>query len=165
MWRGIQQRIREVEKAAGSLLTQSSPMRISISTVSAGSGVMTILLSSIPNLSIKYRKAYSLEDYPTCTCRCCRQVVKRAPLGRVSVCPGCGAVIHRDANGASNICPPLDMDRIDLCKCKPLCISDLLNGVEPLAQAGAKLKILLSPDAIVVWRYIATPNPAGFSRG
>jgi len=47
---------------------------------------------------------YIPEDYSTRTCSGCRQVAKRAPQGRVYVCPCCGAVIHRDANGASNIC-------------------------------------------------------------
>ncbi len=47
---------------------------------------------------------YISEEYSTRTCSCCRLVAKRAPRGRIYVCPGCGAVIHRDANGASNIC-------------------------------------------------------------
>ena len=47
---------------------------------------------------------YIPEDYSTRTCSGCRKVAKRAPRGRVYVCPRCGAVIHRDANGASNIC-------------------------------------------------------------
>jgi putative transposase len=47
---------------------------------------------------------YIPEDYSTRTCSGCRRVAKRAPQGRVYVCPRCGAVIHRDANGASNIC-------------------------------------------------------------
>lgn len=47
---------------------------------------------------------YIPEDYSTRTCSCCGQVANSAPRGRVYVCPGCGAVIHRDANGASNIC-------------------------------------------------------------
>jgi putative transposase len=47
---------------------------------------------------------YIPEDYSTRTCSCCRLVKNSAPRGRVYVCPGCGAVIHRDANGASNIC-------------------------------------------------------------
>jgi putative transposase len=47
---------------------------------------------------------YIPEDYSTRTCSCCKRVAKHAPRGRVYVCPGCGAVIHRDANGASNIC-------------------------------------------------------------
>jgi len=47
---------------------------------------------------------YIPEDYSTRTCSCCGQVANRAPRGRVYVCPGCGAVIHRDANGGSNIC-------------------------------------------------------------
>ena len=44
------------------------------------------------------------EDYSTRTCSHCGCVMKRAPRGRVFTCPGCGAVIHRDVNGASNIC-------------------------------------------------------------
>jgi putative transposase len=47
---------------------------------------------------------YIPEDYSTRTCSCCRLVRNNAPGGRVFVCPGCGAVIHRDVNGASNIC-------------------------------------------------------------
>jgi len=47
---------------------------------------------------------YIPEDYSTRTCSGCRRVAKRAPQGRVYACPRCGAVIHRDANGASNIC-------------------------------------------------------------
>ncbi len=47
---------------------------------------------------------YIPEDYSTRTCSCCKRVAKRAPRGRVYTCPRCGAVIHRDANGASNIC-------------------------------------------------------------
>jgi putative transposase len=44
------------------------------------------------------------EDYSTRTCSCCGSVKEHAPRGRVYTCPGCGAVIHRDVNGASNIC-------------------------------------------------------------
>ena len=47
---------------------------------------------------------YIPEDYSTRTCSGCKRVAKRAPKGRVYICPRCGAVIHRDANGASNIC-------------------------------------------------------------
>ena len=47
---------------------------------------------------------YIPEDYSTRTCSCCKLVKNSAPRGRVYVCPGCGAVIHRDVNGASNIC-------------------------------------------------------------
>jgi putative transposase len=50
------------------------------------------------------RTDYTPEDYSTRTCSCCRLVKSSAPRGRVYACPGCGAVIHRDANGASNIC-------------------------------------------------------------
>ena len=44
------------------------------------------------------------EDYSTRTCSCCGFLKDNAPRGRVYTCPGCGAVIHRDVNGASNIC-------------------------------------------------------------
>lgn len=44
------------------------------------------------------------EDYSTRTCSDCGSVRDHAPRGRVYVCPGCGAVIHRDVNGACNIC-------------------------------------------------------------
>jgi putative transposase len=47
---------------------------------------------------------YIPEDDSTRTCSCCGLVKNSAPRGRVYICPGCGAVIHRDANGASNIC-------------------------------------------------------------
>jgi putative transposase len=47
---------------------------------------------------------YISEDYSTRTCSCCRLLKSSAPRGRVYVCLGCGAMIHRDANGASNIC-------------------------------------------------------------
>ncbi|SRR6266498_901711 len=47
---------------------------------------------------------YIPEDYSTRTCSCCKLVKSSAPRGRVYTCPRCGAVIHRDANGASNIC-------------------------------------------------------------
>jgi len=44
------------------------------------------------------------EDYSTRTCSYCGCEKKNAPRGRVYTCSGCGAVIHRDVNGASNIC-------------------------------------------------------------
>jgi len=47
---------------------------------------------------------YIPEDYSTRTCSCCRSIKNSAPQGRLYICSGCGAVIHRDANGASNIC-------------------------------------------------------------
>jgi len=50
------------------------------------------------------RTRYIPEDYSTRTCSWCKFVKSHAPKGRVYVCPRCGAVIHRDANGASNIC-------------------------------------------------------------
>jgi putative transposase len=50
------------------------------------------------------RTGYIPEDYSTRTCSCCKRKRKNAPRGRVYACPRCGAVIHRDANGASNIC-------------------------------------------------------------
>jgi putative transposase len=44
------------------------------------------------------------EDFSTRTCSFCVMKKKYAPRGRVYTCPRCGAVIHRDVNGASNIC-------------------------------------------------------------
>jgi len=44
------------------------------------------------------------EDYSTRTCSRCGEVMKYALRGRIYTCPGCGAVTHRDVNGASNIC-------------------------------------------------------------
>ncbi len=44
------------------------------------------------------------EDYSTRTCSCCGHVHPSAPRGRILRCSGCGSVIHRDANGAANIC-------------------------------------------------------------
>jgi putative transposase len=49
------------------------------------------------------KTGYIPEDYSTRTCSCCKRRRKNAPRGRVYACPRCGAVIHRDANGASNI--------------------------------------------------------------
>jgi len=50
------------------------------------------------------KTGYIPEDYSTRTCSCCKLRRKNAPRGRVFTCPRCGAVIHRDANGGSNIC-------------------------------------------------------------
>ena len=50
------------------------------------------------------RTGYIPEDYSTRTCSWCKRVARHAPRGRVYACPRCGAMIHRDANGASNIC-------------------------------------------------------------
>jgi putative transposase len=44
------------------------------------------------------------EDYSSRTCSNCTNVKEIAPKGRVYTCPCCGAVIHRDLNGACNIC-------------------------------------------------------------
>lgn len=44
------------------------------------------------------------EDYSTKTCSVDGYVIKSAPRGRVFRCPGCGSVVHRDGNGAANIC-------------------------------------------------------------
>jgi putative transposase len=46
------------------------------------------------------------EDYSTRTCSVCGHVRASATRGRVYTCtqPGCGATLHRDANGAANIC-------------------------------------------------------------
>ena len=56
--------------------------------------------------SAKYgmQASYIPEDYSTRTCSCCKRRRKNAPRGRVFTCPRCGAVIHRDVNGGSNIC-------------------------------------------------------------
>lgn len=44
------------------------------------------------------------EDYSSRTCSYCTNVKTNAPKGRVYTCSCCGAVIHRDLNGACNIC-------------------------------------------------------------
>lgn len=44
------------------------------------------------------------EDYSTKTCSVDGYVHKSAPRERTFRCPGCGSVIHRDGNGAANIC-------------------------------------------------------------
>lgn len=44
------------------------------------------------------------EDFSTRTCSECGSMNENAPRGRVYTCSGCGTVIHRDVNGASNIC-------------------------------------------------------------
>ena len=59
---------------------------------------------SYKSVAYGMQTGYIPEDYSTRTCSCCGLVKNSAPRGRVYVCPGCGAVIHRDANGASNIC-------------------------------------------------------------
>jgi putative transposase len=44
------------------------------------------------------------ESYSTKTCSVSGHVRSTAPRGRRFRCPGCGARIHRDVNGANNIC-------------------------------------------------------------
>jgi putative transposase len=44
------------------------------------------------------------EDYSTRTCSICGFVRGNAPQGRIYTCPRCSTAIHRDLNGASNIC-------------------------------------------------------------
>jgi IS605 OrfB family transposase len=44
------------------------------------------------------------ESYSTRTCSQCGYLRSYAPQGRVLRCSGCGAHVHRDANGAANIC-------------------------------------------------------------
>jgi putative transposase len=44
------------------------------------------------------------EAYSTRTCSACGFRHTSAPRGRVFRCSGCGATVHRDANGAANIC-------------------------------------------------------------
>jgi len=44
------------------------------------------------------------EDYSTRTCSGCGHLHSFAPRGRRFRCSGCGAVVHRDANGGANIC-------------------------------------------------------------
>lgn len=44
------------------------------------------------------------EAYSTRTCARCGHCHAAAPRGRVLRCSGCGVLVHRDANGAANIC-------------------------------------------------------------
>jgi putative transposase len=44
------------------------------------------------------------EDYSTRTCSACGHVHTSALRGRTFRCSGCGVIVNRDANGASNIC-------------------------------------------------------------
>lgn len=44
------------------------------------------------------------EAYSTRTCSSCGHRHPSAPRGRVFRCSGCGVLVHRDANGAANIC-------------------------------------------------------------
>lgn len=44
------------------------------------------------------------ESYSTKTCSMSAHVRSSSPRGRRYHCPGCGARLHRDVNGASNIC-------------------------------------------------------------
>ncbi|NTU79794.1 MAG: transposase [Chloroflexales bacterium] len=50
------------------------------------------------------RSTLTGEAYSTRTCSCCGHCHPSAPRGRVFRCSGCGTTIHRDANGAANIC-------------------------------------------------------------
>ena len=44
------------------------------------------------------------ESYSTRTCSHSGHVQSSSPRGRQFRCPGCGARVHRDVNGANNIC-------------------------------------------------------------
>jgi transposase len=44
------------------------------------------------------------EDYSTKTCSHCGHVRESQQRGRRFVCEACGARLHRDVNGAANIC-------------------------------------------------------------
>lgn len=44
------------------------------------------------------------EAYSTRTCSACSSRQSSSPRGRVFRCSGCGAIAHRDVNGAANIC-------------------------------------------------------------
>jgi putative transposase len=44
------------------------------------------------------------EAYSTRTCSACDHRHPSAPRGRIFRCSGCGVLVHRDANGAANIC-------------------------------------------------------------
>jgi putative transposase len=48
--------------------------------------------------------SHAPEDFSTRTCSVCGHVHSSAPRGRVFRCSGCGATVHRDANGGANIC-------------------------------------------------------------
>lgn len=50
------------------------------------------------------RSTLTGEAYSTRTCSSCGFCHTSAPRGRVFRCSGCGATVHRDANGAANIC-------------------------------------------------------------
>lgn len=50
------------------------------------------------------RSTLTNEAYTTRTCSSCGLCHTSAPRGRVFCCSGCGALLHRDANGAANIC-------------------------------------------------------------
>jgi len=88
---------------------------------------------------------YILEDYSTRTCSCCRLVRSRAPRGRVFVCPGCGAVIHRDANGAGNICSRARYGSYGSVQIQTIMYLRPLGRVELLTQANVVAPIAPNP--------------------
>ncbi|MGH2514387.1 MAG: RNA-guided endonuclease InsQ/TnpB family protein [Ktedonobacterales bacterium] len=60
------------------------------------------LLQKAANVGIA--TAYIPEDYSSQTCSACGHQRSYTPSQRMPTCPGCGVRIHRDANGAANIC-------------------------------------------------------------
>jgi putative transposase len=103
--------------------------------------------------SAKYgmQASYIPEDYSTRTCSCCEFVKSSAPQGRVYACPRCGAVIHRDANGASNICSRARYGSYGSVQVQTIMYLRPLGGVEPLTRANVATRI--------------APNPTVFRRG
>ena len=47
---------------------------------------------------------YIAEDYSSQTCSACGYQRSQTPSHRLPACPSCGVYLHRDANGAANIC-------------------------------------------------------------
>ncbi len=84
---------------------------VNIAAVATEAGNVLLVSGRALRKYVAYKSAehgmqtgYIPEDYSTRTCSYCKRKRKNAPRGRVYACPRCGAVIHRDANGASNIC-------------------------------------------------------------
>ena len=78
------------------------------------------------------------EDYSSRTCSECNHLNPKAPKGRNFICAGCGACLHRDANGAANICSRAKYGSYGRVQCNPR-----ITYLRPLAKPG------VMPDQVV----------------
>jgi putative transposase len=79
------------------------------------------------------------EDYSTKTCSECTQVNSQAPRGRIFVCAGCGAVIHRDGNGGANICSRAKYGQYGKVQIKQIKYLRPLSKPKPKPKLGVEL--------------------------